>query len=487
VVAGVAGGARNLLILCSDEHARGAAGCYGHPIAQTPTLDALAAGGTRFTRAYTPSPICVSARACLAAGTPVFENRCWSSAQPFCGQSESWMRRLRDAGRTVASVGKLHFRSPEDDNGFCEEIIPMHLAGGGVGWPQALLREPPADYPEAAEFARNLGPGESDYTGYDRRITAEARRWIFKHGADKTPWALFVSFVSPHYPLIAPPEFFGKYEGCEIAPPPPASPPSHPVLRRLRAFWNYDDYFADDQARSLARRCYFALCSFLDDNIRQTLSALEESGAAADTVVAYISDHGEMLGARGFWAKSLMFEESVGIPMLLAGPGIPAGAVANTPVSLTDIAATAEAALGLAPRPAAAAWRSRPLWEFIRAPEPGRIAFSEYHDGGSPVGFFMLRRGRRKYVHYAGGHPPQLFDLESDPGEENDLAANPGHEKIIRDLRARLGQIADPEETHRRAMADQKSLLQSYGGARAVAAMKSFNYTPVAAKDPPGK
>ena len=120
--------ARNLLILCSDEHARAALGCYGHPFAQTPALDRLATRGTRLTRAYTPSPICVSARACLATGTAVHENRCWSSAQPYHGQQESWMHRLRDAGQTVVSIGKLHFRSSADDNGFSEEILPMHLA-----------------------------------------------------------------------------------------------------------------------------------------------------------------------------------------------------------------------------------------------------------------------------------------------------------------------------------------------------------------------
>ncbi len=86
---------KNVLILCSDEHARSALGCYGHSIVQTPTLDRLAARGTRFTRAYTPSPICIPARASLATGRHVHEHRCWSSAEPYHGQDESWMHRLR--------------------------------------------------------------------------------------------------------------------------------------------------------------------------------------------------------------------------------------------------------------------------------------------------------------------------------------------------------------------------------------------------------
>ena len=88
----------NFLVLCSDEHARSALGCYGSPIVRTPSLDKLAARGTRFSRAYTPSPICIPARASLATGLPVFEHRCWSSAEPYHGQVESYMHRLRAAG-----------------------------------------------------------------------------------------------------------------------------------------------------------------------------------------------------------------------------------------------------------------------------------------------------------------------------------------------------------------------------------------------------
>ncbi len=471
---------RNLLILCSDEHTRNAAGCYGHPLAQTPTLNTLAAKGAIFNNAYTPSPICVPARACIATGAPVFENRCWSSAQPFSGKTrQSWMRKLRDAGRTVVSVGKLHFRSADDDNGFTEEILPMHLAGNGVGWPQALLRDPLPEYPEAAEFARDIGEGESSYTRYDRKITAAARRWLAKNAANKKPWALFVSFVSPHYPLVAPKEHLQKYDGCEVPPPPKSPPPSHPVLRQMRAFWNYDDHFPDDKARALARRCYYALCTFLDDNIRQTLAALQESGAAAETVVLYVSDHGEMLGARGFWAKSLMYEESAGVPMILAGPGIPLGAVVQTPTSLTDIAATAEATLGLPPRPPTANWRSRPLFDFVNTPEPARPAFSEYHDGGSPVGIFMLRHKQYKYIHYARNSPPQLFNLQTDPGETTDLAPDPAHADALQKMRARLQKITDPEKADNQAAADQSALLKTYGGPKKVSNLPTFNHTPV--------
>ncbi len=471
---------KNVLILCSDEHARSAAGCYGHPVVQTPTLDRLAERGTRFSRAYTPSPICVPARACLATGLHVHENRCWSSAEPYYGQIESWMHRLRDGGHTVVSVGKLHFRSRDDDNGFSDEIVPMHLANDGKGWPQGLVREPLPSFDEAAEMARDVGPGDTSYTDYDRQITSEARGWLGRYAGalSNNPWALFVSFVSPHYPLTAPQAFYDLYDGVQI-PEPIGSPcaPRHPVLQEMSRFWDYDSYF-NDETRRIARRAYFGLCSFLDDNIRQVLEALETSGTARDTVVIYLSDHGEMLGNHGFWAKSVMYEDSVGVPLIMAGSDIPAG-VNDTPVSITDIAATVEHIVGLGERPLKSPWQSRSLARIAARADPDRMILSEYHDGGSPTGFFMLRQRDLKYVHYAGGHPPQLFDLSKDPNELDDLGQQPGFETTCSAMHRKLREILDPEAVNAAAFADQKALLEQYGGAESVLSMPSFNHTPV--------
>ena len=107
----------NVIVLMSDEHTRSVMGAYGNDLVYTPTLDKLAASGVRFDHAYTPSPICISARASFATGTQVFQHRCWSSAEPYYGQQQSWMHRLRDRGHEVVSIGKLHYRSATDDTG----------------------------------------------------------------------------------------------------------------------------------------------------------------------------------------------------------------------------------------------------------------------------------------------------------------------------------------------------------------------------------
>lgn len=471
----------NLLIFMSDEHARGIAGCYGDPVARTPNLDRLAAGGARFAKAYTNSPICVPARASLATGRYVHDTGCWDSAEPYDGSIEGWGHRLIAEGHRVVSVGKLHYRDTADPNGFDQEILPMHVVDG-LGWMRGLLREDPPRFEAAPELAREIGAGETDYTDYDRKVCRAACDWLRRDAAEAgdKPWVLFVSFVSPHYPLTAPADFFRLYDGAELPPPRRRRPderPDHPVLQGLARFFDYDDYF-DAASLRIARQAYYGLCSFLDDNIGQVLAALDDSGLAAETRVIYTSDHGEMLGDHGFWAKSVMYEGSAGVPLILNGPGVPRGRVVETPVSLIDCRPTILANAGLGPAEADAGLPGRSLFDFMEQEQPGRAAFSEYHDGGSITGFYMLRRGRWKYVHYVG-YPPQLFDLESDPGETRDLGQSLAQSEVRAGLEAALREIVDPEAANARAFADQARKIAELGGEAALLGRADFNHTPL--------
>ena len=135
---------KNVLFIFSDEHQRDITGCYGDPIIQTPNIDSLAEMGTRFTNAYTNCPICVPARASLATGRYVHKTGCWDNAHPYHGQLPSWGHNLISNGHDVVSVGKLHYRSNEDSNGFSEEIEELHLVEG-IGDLLGLLRSPPDD------------------------------------------------------------------------------------------------------------------------------------------------------------------------------------------------------------------------------------------------------------------------------------------------------------------------------------------------------
>jgi choline-sulfatase len=148
-------------------------------------------------------------------------------------------------------------------------------------------------------------------------------------------------------------------------------------------------------------------------------------------------------------------------------------------VSLTDLAATVELAVCGETREPAGSWQSRPLQEFIDNPEPERPILSEYHDGGSPCGFYMLRQGPCKYVYFAEGHPALLFNIDEDPRELTNLANDSGQAAIVDMLHRQLLQILDPEEVNRQAFADQASKIEELGGLEAIRAMPSFNHTPI--------
>ncbi len=271
--------AKNLLIIMSDEHRRDAMGCMGHPIVQTPNLDRLATRGTVFENAYTPSPMCVPTRAAVACGDYVHRIRHWDSATPYDGQRPSWMRRVRDAGQDVVSIGKLHFRSSDDDNGFRKEILPMHVVGG-VGWAIGLLRENPPTYDAAAELAGDVGAGPSTYTDYDLAITEAAENWL--NQVDDQPWTAFVSLVSPHYPLTTPKEYLDLYDPADMDMPigyDAKGGPDHAEVAHVAGFFDYDRYF-DEQRMREAKAAYYGLITFMDDCVGRVLAALE-----ANTVI----------------------------------------------------------------------------------------------------------------------------------------------------------------------------------------------------------
>lgn len=129
----------NVLLIVSDEHNREIAGCYGNPFVRTPNLDALAARGVVFENAYCNSPICVPSRAALATGNYVHRTGYWDSAAPYDGKVPSWHHRVREAGLDAVSIGKLHFRSTDDDCGFSAVHDPIYVVDG-VGDAHGLLR-----------------------------------------------------------------------------------------------------------------------------------------------------------------------------------------------------------------------------------------------------------------------------------------------------------------------------------------------------------
>jgi len=400
----------NLLVIVSDEHQSRAMGCAGHPFVQTPHLDALAARGTRFTNAYTPSPICVPARASFATGKYPHQNRLWDNAMPYRGKIPSWGHALQEKGVPVESIGKLHYSDPKDNTGFDALHIPMMVVDG-VGMVWASERRPGTRKIGTHRMLGDyIGPGTSKYTDYDSAVVDRTKAWLQARSDQAEPWCLYVGLVAPHFPLVVPQEFYDLYPPeslPEVKQHPDQGHPRHPWVEAQNAFMDSEAKFYSPEERLSAMVAYYGLCTWLDHNVGQILSALGEAGLTESTTVIYSSDHGDNVGARGLWGKSNMYEESAAIPMIMAGPDVKTG-TCDTPVSLLDVSTTIaahfdtaiDAADGVASLPDIAA---QPF-------DKDRVVFSEYHAVGAVSGAFMIRKGQWKLIHYVG-FEDELFDL----------------------------------------------------------------------------
>ena len=471
---------RNFLVLMADQHSRNFLSCYNNSIVQTPNLDGLASRGTLFANASTNSPICVSARACLATGRYVHQNKCWDNAIAYDGSIPSWGHYLQDANIDVNSIGKLHYRFDNDPTGFDEQFIPMHIANG-VGDLMGSIRPDLPERTQSRQYSQLIGPGETEYTTYDRDISSKACAWLKERSESPRkdePFVLFVSFIAPHFPLIVPEEYFNLYKDLSIPAIKKPNPQldDHPWWKAFNDCYTFDRYFKDDDHRKVAIISYLGLCTFLDDLIGNVLESLNNNGFSKNTNIMYLSDHGENLGARGLWGKSVMYEESVGIPMLLSGENVMAKSVVKTPVSLIDVFPTILDSFNL---DIVADIPGRSLFEVANESDnEKRLVLSEYHGAGSISGAFMLRDGMYKYIHYVDCEP-ELYNLKDDPEENNNLAKKNDYQKILNYYQDQLHSMVDPKTVNSEALADQSDLIMRNGGINKILDRGGLNGTPV--------
>jgi len=472
---------RNVLVLVSDQHNPKILGCEGNSVVRTPNFDALAAAGTRFDNAYCNSPICVPSRAAFATGQWVHRTHYWDNAIAYDGRVQGWGHALQRAGRRVESIGKLHYRNDSDPTGFDHQELPMHIKDG-IGQVWGSVRDPLPRREQAPLMVTMSGGADSDYTRYDAAVTERACRWLTDPSVRTEPWVLYVGLLAPHFPYLAPPQFFDRYDPAAMPVPtmrPDQGHPRHPwVETYAQTLPGLDDVNTEEERRRAAAG-YYGLVSYLDDNIGRVLDALHRAGLAENTTVIYTSDHGDLVGSRGLWGKSLLYRESSGIPMIVSGPDIPAGRVNHTPVTLVDCYQTILDGAGLPvggdDRP------GRSLLEFARgADEPDRVAFCEYHAMGAPTAAFMVRKGGYVLHHYVD-FAPELFDMAADPDQTRDLAGDPAYAAVLADLETELARICDPAEVDRAAKADQAALVERFGGPEAAAVIGTAGETPAPA------
>ncbi len=479
----------NLILFMADNHFRDYAGCYGHPVAQTPTIDRIAAAGVRFARAYAASAVCCPARAAIATGRFPHQTGYWDNSLVYDGKVPSWHRRLREQGHTVTSIGKLHYLEEGPDYGFTESQIPMHIVESRGALFGLLRATPDGEHARPSprlQYSRTGIGDDSDYVVYDREITQKSIAWLNDHAAasDK-PWVLFVSYTAPHPPFVVPQRLMDLYPP-EAMPLPPqfraGEQPTHPAVEHIRRIHDLEGLATEDFVRRTVAG-YCALITHMDEQIGAVMKVAEDLGVLETTRVLYTSDHGEAAGHHGLFAKSIVYDHSISVPFVMAGPGIEPGGVVDQIVNHVDLFPTIVETVGGKLESEDGDLMGVSLWPAIVGDEADRFGFSEYHGHGSKTGMFAFRRGRYKLLYFVD-MPVQVFDLEADPGETNDISGSDEGRRQAAALEAELRTILDPEAVDRRAKADQLAQIERMGGIEACLSKGNYLNNPVPGKEP---
>lgn len=454
----------NVVFICSDSHARYLSGCYGDSVA-TPHIDSIARDGVRFSNAYCCVPICGPTRAALFAGRYAHELGLWDNANAYNGTPEGWPSFLRQQGVLLTTIGRLDFlpgcelgiedmrlpglRSSFDVTTFFRAQETVERRAEYYAYYDIRTREPDTALPDVEDE-----PRESD-------ITTQAVEWLRRERPADRPWVLYVGYSNPHPEWHPQADRFARY--IEKAPPlapkylqPPEA--LHPV-DRCNSTYTCAYRNRDETQIQRMHAAYRAVVEEFDEEVGRILQAIRKEKLCEDTMVIYSSDHGESARAHGNLGKCTMYEEAVGIPLVVSGPGIPRGAVVETPVSHVDIFSTIAGATGI---DGGGHFRGRSLLPELRGESlgaPETPVFMEYHAGPAPTGMYAVRDGDWKYVEYVGDRPA-LYNLREDPDEMRDLVLHapddPATRSEVERMRELLRRFCDPETVNAAAHADQR-------------------------------
>lgn len=443
----------NILFIFSDQHAQAVAGCYGDKVVRTPNIDTLAAEGVRFNNAYCPSPICVPSRMSMLTARWPHKQECWTNDDILRSDLPTWLHGAGAAGYDPVLIGRMHAMGPDQLHGYRSREIGDHSPNhaGLARWPMGVLEKTNDPNPDSVVKS---GPGMSIYQLKDADVANAAAAWLRKEGvkhiAQEKPFCLTVGLMMPHPPYVVDGEAYAAYEGRVPPPRLGSDAADHEWHRWWRENRGIDE--ADPKNRDKARAAYWGLVQRTDEMIGQVLAALNEIGAADDTLIIYASDHGDHLGERGLWWKHTFYDESAKVPLIMRLPGVlPAGECREQVVNLVDLSQTMLEVMGSDPLPHA---DGRSFWQMACNSDVPWIneTFSEYctdavphWTGGRAVQQRMYRRDNWKLVIY-DAEPAQLFDLDADPDELNNRAEDPECHTIMDEMMWRITEDWDPDE-----------------------------------------
>ena len=473
----------NVLLVMADQLAPHYTGAYGHPLVRTPAMESLAERGARFDTAYCPSPLCAPSRFAMMTGHPVSAIDAWDNAAELPASVPTLAHYLRLLGYRTTLSGKMHFVGPDQLHGF-ERRLTTDIYPSDFAWtPEWDNREDRIDkWYHGMDSLSEAGQAAATYQiDYDEEVGNAALRHIYDmaRDPDDRPFFLTASFIHPHDPYVARPEWWNLYDHDLIDLPDLPPPESlDPHTRRIRKSIGADSAYTESGCRN-ARHGYYANTSYFDSWLGALLKALTETGQLDNTVVIVTSDHGDMLGDRGSWFKMSFFERSARVPLIMAGPDITNRTIPNA-CSLLDLLPTLlDLATGGGPWPELAEPPAgRSLWENATGGhDPTDETTCEYMAEMTVHPMFMIRRGRHKYIH-CDADPPLLYDLEADPLEHTNLAEDPDHTDLAAAFAAEVGQRWDSAAIRERVLASQRT-RRVLNAALTIGERHSWDYSPV--------
>ena len=427
----------NIVLIMSDQHNPHSLGCAGDPLVRTPNLDALAASGVRMTNTYCAHPLCAPSRAAfLSAQYPtdieVYDNGGgWSSGTP------TFAHALGGAGYEAILCGRMHLAPSDPFHGFERRIhgdaggaVSSDILGSGRNRTNGQTRY-------AVEVA---GHGKTGFQAFDRSVTDKACEFIHRHKTDDRPFGMVVGWMLPHNPLVCAKDRFDYY----VANIPPLEPESdtyldalHPALKVWRERRGVSTLSPQQCRQALA--AYYGLVEEADANVGRLVDAVCSGPDADNTIIIYTSDHGDMAHEHGMWWKSNFYEGAANVPCILSWPNhFSEGSVVDEIASLIDIGPTILDLAGAPPLPDVSGRSFARLLQGDAIPDWPNEIFCEYSGllGDQPS--CMVRSGKWKLNYYSEFDSCQLFDLDSDPDERNDLGSHPNHSTTVAELKARI-------------------------------------------------
>ncbi|HNY39847.1 MAG TPA: arylsulfatase [Bryobacteraceae bacterium] len=413
----------NLLLLMADQHRGDCFGADGNAAAHTPVLDRLAADGIRFRHAYSSTPTCTPARSALLTGCSPWGHGMLGYGRVADSYPVELPAEIRKLGYQTLGIGKMHWSHQRNLHGFHRTILDE---SGRVESPGFI-----SDYRAwFATEAPNLNPdatgvGFNDYTGvpfklperlHPTRWTADVATRFIDGYAGADPFFLKVSFARPHSPYDPPQRWWDFFANREL-PKPRVAPWAEKYATRNSSRADIWHGRLSDEETRLARTGYYGSVSFVDEQVGRIVESLEKRKILDETLIVYISDHGDMTGDHNLWRKSYAYEPSARIPMIVRGPGAPRGKVEIAPAEIRDVLPTfVEAAGGAVPKVVEGQNLLRLKRDWIDLEHDICYDASNHWNA--------LTDGRSKYIFHAQTGREQFFDLEKDPMELNDLAGS---------------------------------------------------------------